>query len=230
MILKLVKRSVRRIGRRLLPNGNAGRPGTEVAAGWYDEVYKEFDVYRQPFYESPYYPTWIVIADRLHRYNARRILDIGCGPGQFAQLLQDWGFQQYTGLDFSAQAIEMAKSLVPAYEFVVGDARSPDAYRNVEYDALVCTEVLEHVSDDFGVVSCFAPGSRCLCTVPNFPFTSHVRHFASAAAAEERYARFFTDLTVTRLKGTRSRDEQYFLLDGVRNSYTCHADSEDLTA
>lgn len=216
MILKLVKRSVRRIGRRLLAPGNSKGGGSEVASDWYDGVYKHSAVYRQPFYESPYYSTWIVVADRLHRYGARHVLDVGC-----------WGFQQYTGLDFSPQAIEMARAIVPEYTFLVADARSPDAYHDIDYDTVVCTELLEHVEDDFGVLSCFAPGSRCLCTVPNFPYTSHVRHFKAASDVEARYAEFFQSIAVTRLKGTGSKNEQFFLFDGVRNSHMRHNRAEE---
>lgn len=229
MILKLVKRSVRRIRRGLAAPVRAGGPGKELAASWYDDVFKRAQHYHQPFYQSAYYPTWTVIADRLQRYGAKRILDVGCGPGQFAQMLQDWGFERYTGIDFSPQAIEIAQALVPGYEFRVADARSLDSYQGIEYDAIVCTEVLEHIEDDFGVLSCFAQGTPCLSTVPNFPYESHVRHFDSADAVSARYRSYFDSLTVTRLKGTRGSDEQFFLMDGLRNSYTLREEYSEVT-
>jgi SAM-dependent methyltransferase len=224
MILKLVQKSVRRIRRGFSARETGGAPGTELPASWYDSVFKRAQHYHQPFYLSAYYPTWTVIADRLQRYGARRILDVGCGPGQFAQLLYDWGFEHYIGIDFSSQAIEISRKLVPEYEFRIADARSPASYEGVEYDAIVCTEVLEHVEDDFAVISCFRSGAPCLCTVPNFPYKSHVRHFASAEEVTARYRQFFNALTVTRLKGTRDPDEQFFLMDGQRNSYTPRTD------
>jgi hypothetical protein len=83
-------------------------------------------------------------------------------------------------------------------------------------------EVLEHIAEDFAVLSCFPPGTRCLMTVPNFPWRSHVRHFRSEDAVTQRYGRFFDDFSVTRIKGVRTDDEQFFLLDGIRNAVVPH--------
>ena len=58
---------------------------------------------------------WTVLADRIRRSGAKSVLDIGCGPGQFAACLFDMaGIETYTGLDFSAEAIRMGPALVSA--------------------------------------------------------------------------------------------------------------------
>jgi SAM-dependent methyltransferase len=229
MILRFMKQSARRIGRSVGLARTARGNGAELASTWYDDAYRTKDAYKQPFFLSPYYSLWTVIVDRLHRYGARRLLDVGCGPGQFAELVRDWGFEHYTGIDFSPQAIQMARSVVPEFDFVVADARCANSYRTIDYDAIVCTEVLEHIEDDFGVLSCFRPDAPCLCTVPNFPYESHVRHFRSTTEVMDRYGGFFEALTVTRIKGTSGRDVQYFLMDGLRNSYTARADRSEGT-
>jgi 2-polyprenyl-3-methyl-5-hydroxy-6-metoxy-1,4-benzoquinol methylase len=221
MLTKTIKRRIRRIAhrlgimqdweQRLTPEGR------EQPAEWYDKVYNEAAWYRDHYTKSCYYALWSIIVDRIVGSGARRVLDIGCGPGQFASYLYDQGIRHYVGLDFSAAAVEMGCRKELGFEFVQGDARSSDVYDRVDYDVLVCTEVLEHVEEDLIVVSRFRPGRRCLCTVPNFPWTSHVRHFRSAEEVHERYGPFFRDLKVLTFKGTRDDNEEFFLLDGVRN-------------
>lgn len=222
---KQIRRGVRRLGHSLglwtdweqkLAAINAIK-GEEKGAEWYDNAFARSEGYHVHYTQSCYYFSWSVIADRIARYEAKSILEIGCGPGQFALMLHEQGLRSYAGLDFSPTAIAMARQNVPSFQFIVDDARTSDIYSQFNYDAIVCTEVLEHVQDDLVIVSRFGTGKRCLCTVPNFPYESHVRHFANTADVHDRYARFFDSLTVTRLKGTRGPTEVFFLMDGVRN-------------
>jgi SAM-dependent methyltransferase len=228
-MLRRLKRLARALGGR--PAAASGAPekrrgedraayarGEERAASYYDEVFRSNSHFLLPFYESPYYPTWLLIADRLRRYGCKAILDIGSGPGQFAELMDDAGFPSYLGVDFSDEAVEQAQRRAPRFRFAVGDARSSAVYEDTAFDAIVCMEVLEHVEEDLAIVSNMPTGIRCLMTVPNFPFRSHVRHFDDEDSVLSRYGRFFDDPTVTRLKGVRTANEQFFLLDGIRNT------------
>jgi len=176
--------------------------------------------YLRPYPLSRYYALWTVIADRIRRGGRQRVLEIGCGNGRLAAFLLELGIEQYVGLDFSPVFINMARRLVSGARFIVEDARTSSIYTEFEYDFIVCTEVLEHIPEDLLVVSRFAAGTRCLCTVPDFPAENHVRHFRDTGEVAQRYGRFFTDFDVVALKGaTGSGVGVYFLLDGIRNDY-----------
>lgn len=105
--------------------------GQERDPGWYDEDYaKNRDFYAAPYYSSRYYPVWSVMVDRVRAAGAQRVLEIGCGAGQLGKYLIEQGdVRSYTGVDFSSQAIEIAREVVPAGEFVVGDALDPVIYQ-----------------------------------------------------------------------------------------------------
>jgi SAM-dependent methyltransferase len=206
-----------RIGKLVLGHTRTG--GDERGADWYDKDYAKSAAYGTPYYRSRYYPIWAVIADRIRQARPGRILEVGCGSGQLARyLIDDAGAQVYVGIDFSPKAIELARRQAPEATFVVGDARDAAVYER-ECDVIICTEVLEHISDDLTVISLFPSGTRCLCTVPDFPYPSHVRHFASLEVVVERYGAAFADLDVMVFKASGSRRYpvvRYFLMDGVR--------------
>lgn len=201
-----------------------GRPaatavaGGEVGHDWYDSVYRTSDEYRLGYTESRYYFVWTVIVDRVRRGGFKRVFEVGCGAGQLASFVLDQAAVEYGGLDFSPVAVEKARANAPSAAFVVADARSPEAFAQAgEYDVLICTEVLEHIEDDLAVVGNFRPGARCICTVPNFPYESHVRHFTSTAEVAARYARFFDGFDVCGLRSPGAGGQVYYIFDGVRN-------------
>lgn len=198
------------------PNNESSQgSGSEQAAEWYDRSFERAEHWREPYTTSRYYFFWSVIVDRLVRDGKDGILDIGCGPGQFASLARDRGVKRYWGLDFSEKRIEQARKVCPEFPFFMEDAFLTDKFNTLDYQVVVMTEVLEHVENDIGLLQRIKPGSRVLGSVPNFPYKSHVRHFKSAAEVEHRYKPVFTSLQVDEFIAN-STGHRYFLLDGVK--------------
>jgi SAM-dependent methyltransferase len=208
---------LRHYAKRVLGRPTIAPPVRGVAdADWYNANYAISDRYAAPWWESEYLFLWPVLADRIRRAGAHAILDIGCGSGQFAAcLFALTSIERYTGLDFSAQAVAIAKRACPQGTFVVGDATTTTIHREAPHDLLTCTEMLEHVPDDQAVVARFTPGMPCLCTVPNFPHETHVRHFRDVAEVEARYGRWFERLDIWALR--RGPQQTFFVMDGIRN-------------
>ena len=184
-------------------------------ADYYDRVYGQSEEYLRHYADSVYYPSWTVLVDRMRRAGCQRILDVGCGPGQFAALLHDAGFTDYQGLDFSGRAIEMAQRRVPDFRFAVGDAQKSDLLGQAGFDVVVSLEFLEHIEPDLEILARVRPGTLVLASVPNFPSHSHVRHFTSAEAVAERYGPLFEDLRVDAVR-LNARGTALYLLEGHR--------------
>ena len=214
--------SLKRFVKRALNISNSASDGTarvERPPAFYDEAYATSVEYKLDYPDSQYYFVWTIIVDRARRLGAKRVLEIGCGPGQLAQFLIDQGVASYTGLDFSATAIELARRFAPTATFVVDDARTSDVYHTSACDLIVCTEVLEHIDADYEVVSKFPSGVRCICTVPSFPYKSHVRHFRNSEEVATRYQPFFNDFSVLTLRRPKRAGSYFFLFEGIRNEH-----------
>ena len=189
--------------------------GEERDAQYYDELLDRVDHWRVHYTESHYYFLWTVVVDRLLRAGAKRILDIGCGPGQLACLIRDRGIPEYHGFDFSPKRVEKAQEVCPEFRFTAEDAFKTDLFTSYAYDTVLCTEFLEHVERDLDVVEKIAPGTRVVATVPNFGGEQHVRHFKNVDEVRERYGRYFTDFTVDALLANQL-GKTYFLMEGTK--------------
>ena len=213
---------IRHLAKLVLGRPTVPPPVKGVAdATWYDAAYKAIPGYDAPFWHSHYYSIWTVIADRVRRDHLNRVVDIGCGPGQFANcLFALTGIQAYDGLDFSEHAVKMARSACPQGRFHVDDATKTNLCRDTPHDVVICMEVLEHVPEDTDVIRQFRTGTRAICTVPNFDYHSHVRFFTTAGQVEERYSRFFDGFDVFPLIGHHSPNHTYYVMDGIRNNTT----------
>jgi SAM-dependent methyltransferase len=217
-------RIVVRATRRLIGGADepecAMRSVREKRPEWYYATLSGCDVDVGPRYaESSYYFLYAVIVDRVRRSASRRVLEIGSGLGRLAGFLLDQGVQEYVGLDFSPKAVAIALRFAPRGRFVVGDARTTTLHEEVEHDIVICTEVLEHIEEDLLVVSRFRPGKRCICSVPNFSYESHVRYFRDAQQVAHRYGPFFGDLDVMTFESPSAATDRFFLFDGTRNDY-----------
>ena len=185
----------------------------EKGAAFYDEVYRESEAYQKPYDQSVYFEVWTALVERMPSDPA--VLDIGCGPGQFAEYLHALGVTRYVGFDFSPTAIDAARQRVPDYRFEVDDAYTTSLFKDATYDLVVCTEVLEHTRRDLAVLERIRPGTRVLATVPNFWSRGHVRWFHSVAEVRARYSPVL-ELDVTSFP--LFADNEFYVIDGVRRA------------
>lgn len=133
---------------------------------------------------------------------ARRILDIGCGGGDFVATLAGPG-RELHGVDPDPKAREMAATRGVAVE--EGTAEMiPPATRSQSYDVILMTHVLEHCADPGlalrNVRSLLAPGGGFYCEVPNCA----ALHFQTYSEISEmldvpRHVHFFTPRSLGRL-------------------------------
>jgi SAM-dependent methyltransferase len=207
-----------KLSRRLSP-ANPARPqtGGEKGADWYDRAFEDSEGQNVHYTESPYYPIWVVIMDRVRSERPRTILEIACGAGQLARALHDSGLiDAYKGFDFSPKRIESARMSSPELSFEVADVFSSNILESSPYEITIATEFLEHIQEDLAVVKRLKPGTRFLGTVPNYPWISHVRHFKSVEEVTERYGSYFDGLDVSPILRKKT-GETIFVMDGNKS-------------
>ena len=84
-----------------------------------------------------------VIRRHLRTGNGLRTLDLGCGPGEFAD---EFKGDDYVGADLNARYIEYAKQHKPG-AFLVSDARKVDL-PDGRFDQILIFGLLHHLPDD----------------------------------------------------------------------------------
>jgi len=97
----------------------------------------------------------------------KKVLDIGCGLAEASKYIDN-----YSGFDFSNNAIEKVKAKYPELDVWVGDAYEEKNYKDA--DIYMSTEVLEHV-DDLEIIKNIPKGKRFIFSVPSFRDPSHLR-------------------------------------------------------
>jgi 2-polyprenyl-3-methyl-5-hydroxy-6-metoxy-1,4-benzoquinol methylase len=148
----------------------------------YDKIYKDSEKYYKHYSKSVYYIMWRKVMS--HLTITKPILDLGCGTGQFAEMIHDFGFTHYTGIDFSAQAIGMAKDLVPKYTWIESDLFDFD-YSHYDNATIVATETFEHI-DDLSLIQQL-PKTKIVFSVPNFMADNHYRVYTSEKQIRDYY-------------------------------------------
>lgn len=133
----------------------------------------------------------LVEAEHLARYewaaqlcSGRGVLDVGCGAGYGAELLNRAGAMEVVGVDNSATALDLARSNVSSgVTCELGDAREL-AFPDDSFDLVVCFELIEHVDDQARVLDEVARVMRAdgllVISSPNrdryMPGNPHHRH------------------------------------------------------
>ena len=105
---------------------------------WDPEVYLRFAAERgRPFHE---------LVARIGAGAPRRVVDLGCGPGNLTATLKDrWPGAIIEGVDWSREMIAEAQAKTTGVEYVVGDVRDYEPGDDV--DVIVTNAVLQWVPD-----------------------------------------------------------------------------------
>ena len=175
----------------------------EQSSKYYDDVYAQGSYDKDPA-DLPWYPLWRAIVDYIKDKDIKRVIDLGCGPGNLAEMLHnETEGLSYSGWDFSEKAIEKAREKCPhiGYAFAVGDLGHLDFKEESDYfnTVFICSEVLEHIEDDLGLFKRLPHGSTVLLTVPDFDDPGHVRHFDGTWGVVDRYRKVLDIEEVSRL-------------------------------
>lgn len=128
-----------------------------------------------------------------------RVLDLGCGVGDFTALLVEHGYAA-VGCDVSEEALRRARARFPGAEFAQSGEELPLA--DASFDVVWAGEVLEHVQDCLGLLAevqrVLRSGGRLLLTTPDHGAMRRLRAGLSRRAFERMldprsdHVRFFT--------------------------------------
>ena len=106
-----------------------------------------------------------------------RLLDVGCGAGEYVAFMRDHGWQA-EGVDFDAEAVESARTRfgVNVHSRQLEEMKYPDAY----FDAITMNHLIEHVPDPARLLrECrrvLKPGGMAIVTTPNAGGLGHRIH------------------------------------------------------
>lgn len=140
----------------------------------------------------------------------KRVLELGCATGYVGRYLKEARGCRVTGIELDPRAAEKAR---PGYEkIVVGDIADEKTLREADgrYDAVLCSNVLEHLPDPGKVLARLKPfldpGGFFVVALPNVAHWS-VRlgllrgrfDYAETGVLDRTHLRFFTLKTAREL-------------------------------
>ncbi len=131
------------------------------------------------------------------------VLELGCGSGGTGRAVLTAGKAgRYVGIELNpAAALEAKKGLS---EVLVGDVQEIDLTAlNGKFDALIVSEVLEHLTDPWGsmerLVTCLKPGGLVYSSSPNIGHWTVIRdlilgrfRYAESGFMDRTHLRWFT--------------------------------------
>lgn len=133
-----------------------------------------------------------IVMDLLAKTPFSSLLDVGCGDGRFLREVERrFNGTRLLGIDYSVQAVRLARSLNPELRYEVMDIAQVGFAE--EFDVVTLLEVIEHIPpgslESFmkGVTGSLKPGGWLILTTPhsNTPVDpKHYQHFNAARLAE----------------------------------------------
>lgn len=119
------------------------------------------------------------------------VLDVGCGTGYFTNLMWDKA-ARVVGVDMDLASVRVAKKFSPKQDFILSDATKLPI-KSQAVTKILCSEVLEHVSDDMGLTNeccrVLRDGGVMVCSSINASFPFHSRKSSHTKAGSEFHIR-----------------------------------------
>ena len=133
------------------------------------------------------------------------VVEVGCGTGDLSS-----NSANYTGYDFSSEAVAMAAKAFPQATFIQANAYDLGWVRDEQTMYVIC-ETLEHLERDLFVLDAVPTGAPLLLSVPSFDDPGHVRFFPALEDAIDRYGKF--------VDGKWPRHAYWNVFLGIRNPF-----------
>ena len=179
---------------------------SEKDSKYYDDAYSVRPEYSCNYNESYYIFVWRAVVAILEQYYKPKILELGCGTGQFAHFLEDNGFIDYLGCDFSKKGIEIATNM-SNQKFFVCDIKGIEKYN---CEVVVCLEVLEHIEKEIELIKSIPKNTDIIFTVPTFGDPAHLRFFKNKEDVINRYDISYSE--ILELKQSKESESTEFIL------------------
>ncbi len=135
-------------------------------------------------------------------YEARRILDVGCGFGLMGKKLKEERHVEVVGIESEKKAIGAAKSNMD--KLVTGDVEGLKLpFEQGYFDCIVYGDVLEHLRNPWKLLKehtyYLKKGGCCIASIPNISHYSIIKgllkgkwQYASSGILDQTHMRFFT--------------------------------------
>ena len=124
-------------------------------------------------------PCYWALTDALRQASSsldQAILEVGCGLGYFTFALTRAGYKRTVGIDLSGAAVARARERYGC-DYRVADIVQMAANPRERFDAVVLSEVIEHLEDPFAFIDqlrrLLKPGGRIILTTPSRSFAGH---------------------------------------------------------
>lgn len=139
-----------------------------------------------------------------------RVLEIGCGSGEFGAVLKRRGGVSVVGVELVEAAAAIARERLD--QVIAADVQHQDLdLPEQAFDCLVCNDVLEHLVDPWTVLARLrrhlAPGGWLVASIPNVRHQKVVRRllwpgewrYEDKGVLDRTHLRFFTRLSARAL-------------------------------
>jgi SAM-dependent methyltransferase/glycosyltransferase involved in cell wall biosynthesis len=160
---------------------------------------------------------WIAIADQIRQLPPGScVLEYGCGPGHvIAPLAKEFPHITFVGFDHSAAALDVVRAGILEHKIdnlIVRDG--PFA----QFDAVLCTEVLEHVTEPWEMLerieSYVKPGGKVIVTCPRGPWEP--KSYQRIGHWGERFHLWAIDQVMFKqMTGDKPKQQFFHLNDGM---------------
>ena len=141
---------------------------------------------------------------------AKIILEIGCGDGNFGNLLLENGAKEVWGIEYEKEQGQIAEKVMT--KVFVGDVAEqllnlPDQY----FDAIVCNDVLEHLIDPYTVINKLRPKLKkdgvMISSIPNIRYFRNLFDYffnknwdyTDSGIMDKTHFRFFTYKSIRKM-------------------------------
>lgn len=175
---------------------------------YYDDVYKKYKHYSLDIdaTKSNYHGLYKFVKDLINK--EEKILEIGCGTGQFADMLIKDNFNYILGIDFSNQGIDMCKERCKKDCFLCNNIYD-FCFNTIDFDVAISLEVFEHLEKDVDVINKLPKDKRLIFSVPTYDDIAHVRFFNNENEIINRFEFLFCKFNVHKLG-------KIFIIDAIR--------------